>query len=111
MGAQVLRPDFTKDEASPTIDIEQMPLTPTPAVDKTQDMVSALAQGAVVVFSFLAEHKVAIKNTALLIGGTYLVIKGPPILARSFAETMHYMREGWHGKGYADRWLEEKKDK
>jgi hypothetical protein len=64
----------------------------------------AAIDGASAVTSFFYDNRLFIRNTIGVIGGVYLLVKGPPIAAKSFAETMHYLREGWQGRGYENRY-------
>jgi hypothetical protein len=68
--------------------------------ESAPDALAMVGSGVQLVTDFLYDHRTAIRNTLFLAGGTFLVIKGPPIVARSFSETMHYLREGWFGRGY-----------
>jgi hypothetical protein len=69
----------------------------------------AAIDGASAVTSFFYDNRLFIRNTIGVIGGVYLLVKGPPIAAKSFAETMHYLREGWQGRGYENRYSDNKK--
>ena len=53
--------------------------------------------------NLIYNNRTTIRNVAYLVGGTYVLVKGPPIVAKSFADTMHYLREGWHGRGYENK--------
>jgi hypothetical protein len=92
---------------SPPQQQQQQQLAPAPAPAPGPDYGLAIAKGAQAALGFLNEHRTSIRNTVLIVGGAYVAVKGPPILAKSFAETAHFLREGWHGRGYEDRWLAE----
>lgn len=105
--AQVIRPAafVTEEEIEEVLGAPEMPQMPPQA-----DVGMALINGAQAVVGKVQEHQTTIRNIALVVGGAYFLVKGPPLLAQSFAQTMHFLREGWHGRGYEDRWLEEAKN-
>jgi hypothetical protein len=80
-------------------------LAPAEPQAPAPDYGAAMTAGVQRVVGFLYENRTSIRNVALVVGGAYVAVKGPPILAKSFAETAHFLREGWHGRGYEDRWL------
>jgi hypothetical protein len=108
--------DFVNEEELQDLGEEEELLSPPQQQQQQQqqlvhaqgpDYGLAIAKGVQSVLGFLSEHRTSIRNTVLIVGGAYVAVKGPPILAKSFAETAHFLREGWHGRGYEDRWLAE----
>jgi hypothetical protein len=68
------------------------------------DLLNAIMSGTQYVTGTIYEHRTTIRNIAVIAGGAYLLVKGPPIAAKSLAETMHHLREAWYGRGYENRW-------
>lgn len=68
------------------------------------DLLNTVISGTQYVSGVVYSHRTTIRNVAFLAGGAFLLIKGPPIAAKSLAETMHYLREAWYGRGYDRRW-------
>lgn len=110
---QVIRPAaFATDEELEQLEEIGPVYTPEEMAavqQQARDMMTTAGNSASTAVDFVKRNQTTIKNIAFVVGGTYLLIKGPPILARSFAETMHFLREGWHGRGYSDRWTEDNK--
>lgn len=95
----VIRPDqFTQDyEDDLPEDFEVIGVVPPQR--PSGDPMEAVVRGAGAVVNTVYDNRILIRNTAYVLIGTYLAVKGPPILAKSFADTMHYLREGWYGRG------------
>jgi hypothetical protein len=91
-------PEF--DEPDDEFDDEEVFLPDHNAMD----LLNGLAGGVQYVTGTLYEHRTTIRNVVFLAGGAFILVKGPPIAAKSLAETMHYLREAWYGRGYEDRW-------
>jgi hypothetical protein len=66
-------------------------------------LMESIVGGTTAVTTFLYDHRMFIRNTALILGGTYAIVKGPPLVAKSIADTAHYMREAWYGRGYENK--------
>ena len=93
-------------------EIEVLGLVPPEIVEETSiappsgasaDPTEALVKGISALFGAVYDNRMIIRNAVLIVGGAYVAVKGPPIVAKSFADTMHYLRDGWHGRGYETR--------
>lgn len=94
-------PEF--DEPDDEFDEDDDQLLSSP-MEMNADLLNAVVGGTQYVTGVLRDNRTTIRNVMVLAGGAYLLVKGPPIAAKSLAETMHYLREAWYGRGYDSRW-------
>ena len=95
----VIYPDEFADD--PDIQVLGRVPAPPPAMPASGDpLMNGLFKFVEGTANLIYNNRTTIRNVAYLVGGTYVLVKGPPIVAKSFADTMHYLREGWHGRGY-----------